>query len=63
MHTHTHTRTHIHRLTDAHTPVAYQGNQGNETEEKFLKKKKGFQGRFKGADREHKRVFRPTEVT
>ena len=37
--THTHTRTHIHRLTDAHTPAAYQGN---ETEEKFLKKRKVF---------------------
>ena len=29
-HTHTHTHTHI--------PVAYQGNQGNETEEKFFKR-------------------------
>ena len=35
-HTHTHT----------HTPVAYQGN---ETEETVFKKRKGFQGRFKRA--------------
>ena len=48
-HTHTHARTHAH--THTHTPVAYQGNQGNETEEKFFLKEKGFQGRFKRADR------------
>ena len=42
-HTHTHARTHAH----AQTLVAYQGN---ETEEKVFKKK-GFQGRFKVADR------------
>ena len=38
---------HTHRL--AHTPVAYHGN---ETEEKVFKKK-GFQGRFKRADRQN----------
>ena len=51
-HTHTHTqtrtctlastRTHKHTHTHTHTPVAYQGNQGNETEEKFFKKRKVF---------------------
>ena len=35
-HTHTNTQTHI------HTPVAYQGNQGNETEEHVFKKRKVF---------------------
>ena len=44
-----------HRLartcTHTHKPVAYEGNQGNETEEKFFLKEKGFQGRFKRADR------------
>ena len=53
---HTHTRTHTHRLAHARTrarththtrararaPVAYQGNQGNETEEKVFKKRKVF---------------------
>ena len=42
-HTHTHTHTHTQRLahahTHTHTPVAYQGN---ETEEKFFKKRKVF---------------------
>ena len=37
---HTHTHSHTHRL--AHTPVAYQGYQGNETEEKVFKKRKVF---------------------
>ena len=32
MHMRTHTQTHT------HTPVAYEGNQGNETEEKFFKR-------------------------
>ena len=40
-HTHTHTHTHrdSHTHTHTHTPVAYQGN---ETEEKFFKKRKVF---------------------
>ena len=42
MHEHTcmsmHARTHTH----THIPVAYQGNQGNETEEKVFKKRKVF---------------------
>ena len=56
MHTHTHahtqtrtrthartqTLTHTHTHTHTHTPVAYQGNQGNETEEKFFLKRKVF---------------------
>ena len=47
MHTHTHAHTDSRAHAHTHTPVAYQGN---ETEEKVFKKK-GFQGRFKGADR------------
>ena len=51
MHAHTQTRTHTHARTCArarahthththtHTPVAYQVNQGNETEEKVFKKR------------------------
>ena len=39
-HTHTHTHTHTHKHT--HTPVAYQGNQDTETEEKVFKKRKVF---------------------
>ena len=39
-HTHTHTYTHTH--THTHTPIAYLGNQGNETEEKVFKKRKVF---------------------
>ena len=53
---HTHARTHTQRLahirtrararththTHTHTPVAYPGNQGNETEEKVFKKRKVF---------------------
>ncbi len=50
MHAHTHahtqirTRTHTHTHTHTHTntPVAYQGFQGNETEEKVFKKRKVF---------------------
>ena len=44
MHVHTHARTHIdpHTHARAHTHVAYQGNQGNETEEKVFKKGKVF---------------------
>ena len=36
MHTYTHMHTHrlAHAHTHTHTPVAYQGNQGIETEEK-----------------------------
>ena len=43
-HTHvqTHTCTHTQIRTHTHTPVAYQGNQGNETEEKIFKKRKVF---------------------
>ena len=37
-HTHTHARTHAR----THAPVAYQGNQGNETEKKIFKKRKVF---------------------
>ena len=48
--THTDSHTHTHRLshsrmrahTHTYTPVAYQGNQGNETEEKVCKKRKVF---------------------
>ena len=42
MHTHrlAHTLTRAH--THTHTPVAYQGNQGSETEEKVFKKRKVF---------------------
>ena len=39
-HTHTQTRTRTHKHT--HTPVTYQGNVGNETEEKVFKKRKVF---------------------
>ena len=42
MHTHTHARTHTHAHTHTqhtHTPVAYQGN---ETEETVFKKRKVF---------------------
>ena len=35
-HTLTHTNARAHTHTHTHTPVAYQGNQGNETEEKFF---------------------------
>ena len=42
-HTHTHARTHAGTHARTHTrtqtPVAYQGNQGNETEEKVYKKR------------------------
>ena len=43
-HSHTHARTHAHAHTHTHThtPVAYQGNQDNETEEKVFKKRKVF---------------------
>ena len=44
MHACAHTHTHTHTNTHTHTPVTHQGN---ETEEK----EKGFQGRFKRADR------------
>ena len=37
----THARTHTHTPTLTHT-VAYQGNQGNETEKKVFKKRKVF---------------------
>ena len=39
-----HTRTHLHTHARAHThsQVAYQGYQGNETEEKVFKKRKVF---------------------
>ena len=44
MHTHrladAHTHTHTHIQTNTHTPVACQGYQGNETEEKVFKKRK-----------------------
>ena len=42
---HTHRLAHAHRCarTHTHTPAAYQGNQGNETEEKVFKKRKVFQ--------------------
>ena len=36
----THARTHA--RTHTHTPVAYQGNQGNETEKKVFKKRQVF---------------------
>ena len=41
---HTHARTHARTHTHTHTdiPVAYQGYQGNETEEKVFKKRKVF---------------------
>ena len=44
MHTHrlAHTLTRAHTHTHTHTPVAYQGNQGSETEEKVFKKRKVF---------------------
>ena len=42
-HAHTQTRTytyaHTHAQTHTHTPVAYQGNQDNETEDKVFKKR------------------------
>ena len=42
--THTQTRTRMHARAHTHThtytPVAYQGNQDNETEEKVFKKRK-----------------------
>ena len=38
-HTHTHAHAHTEAHTHTHTPVA---NQGNETEEKVFKKRKGF---------------------
>ena len=45
-HTDTHARTrthaHTHTHTHTHTPVAHQGYQGNETEEKVFKKRKVF---------------------
>ena len=41
-HTCTHTHSHTHARTHTHTPVAYQGNWGNETEEKVFKKRKVF---------------------
>ena len=37
-----HARARARARTHTHTPVAYQGNQGNETEEKFFKKRKVF---------------------
>ena len=38
-----HTRTHLHHArARTHTQVAYQGYQGNETEEKVFKKRKVF---------------------
>ena len=40
--THTHTHTHTHARARARAPVAYQGNQGNETEEKVIKKRRIF---------------------
>ena len=46
MHTRAHTRMHTHTdshmCTQTHTLVAYQGNQGNETEEKVFKKRNVF---------------------
>ena len=36
-HMHARTRTHAHANTHTHTPVAYQDNQGNETEGKVFK--------------------------
>ena len=39
---HTHRLAHVHTRTQTHTLVAYQGNQGNETEEKVFKKRKVF---------------------
>ena len=43
MHTHMHTDLHTHVRTHTHThTVPYQGNQGNETEEKVFKKRKFF---------------------
>ena len=49
-HTHLHTQRLAHACTNTHThtPVAYQGNN---TEEKVFKKRKGFQWEFKRADR------------
>ena len=41
-HTHTHTHTNTNTNTNIHTPVAYQGNQGSETEAKGFKKRKVF---------------------
>ena len=37
--TRTHTYAHTHAQTHTHTPVAYQGNQDNETEDKVFKKR------------------------
>ena len=45
-HIHTHTNAHTHTHTHTHT-VAYQGNQGNKTEEKVFKKRKVFKEDFK----------------
>ena len=44
MHAHTQTRTctHTRTHTNTHIPVTYQGNQGNETEEKVFKERNVF---------------------
>ena len=47
-HTDAHAHTHTYTNTQPHTythPVAYQGNQSNETEEKVFKKRKVFRNR------------------
>ena len=41
-HTHARAHTYTHTHTHTHTPVAYHGNQDNETEEKVFKKRKVF---------------------
>ena len=66
MHTHTHahtqTRTRTHARARArthartHTPVAYQGNQGTETEEKVFKKRKVFKEDLKELTEVERRI-------
>ena len=46
-HSHTHARTHARTHAHTNTPVAYQGNEGNETEEKVFKKRKVFKKNLK----------------
>ena len=46
-HAHTCAHAHTHTHTHTHTSVAYQGNQSNETEEKFFKKRKVLKGDLK----------------
>ena len=50
----THTHTHIYIYT--HTPVAYWGNQDNETEEKVFKKRKVFKEDLKELTEVERRI-------